>query len=138
MIKVAEDDLEYSDDSIWTFDGKPFTGIGVVELPGDGIRETQFESGVEHGGTKVWDSNGILREFLPCFRDTLHGISLRYDANGEIEVAERYEYGVRVSEGVPDSKGCLSWTTVLEEGSPLARVRQKYAEELEWPPISSD
>ena len=88
---------------IYTINGKPFTGIGIVyhsnqNNPFDLSKfktRTTFKQGRENGPIEWFYKNGQLRSRKNCINGKLHGLWELYHKNGQLHLKTNYKNGKR-------------------------------------------
>ena len=69
---------------LYTFEGKPFTGVGVSKHPnGQKWWEVTYKDGKKHGLSTMWHENGQKRSEITLNDGKLHGLSTTWHENGQ-------------------------------------------------------
>jgi hypothetical protein len=105
---VNFDDLLDEGNGIYTYEGRPFTGI-AREFYSDGkVRcESQFIDGHQEGVSKEWYENGQLAFDGVYLGDGLHGLSREWHPNGQLREESLCEYGICIESTEWDENGVL-------------------------------
>ncbi|MCG9768450.1 hypothetical protein L1D59_07490 [Pseudoalteromonas piscicida] len=128
MKKINDDLLDVSDQMVYLYDGKPFTGVGVEESDGRLISETHYLDGMQHGTSKEWFPSGALNIETEFVKSVRHGVSREWFDTGEQQSYTLYEFGIVVEQKVWSEKGELLKDYKLLESDPgfeLLELRRK-------------
>lgn len=107
MIRVNEDELEYTDELIYTWQGKPFTGIGYEHLRTGERIEVSYLDGRQTGIAREWYPDGTLKSEEHYVNGSKHGICQEWFKNGQLKTEAFYEFSIRVKEKIWNEKGEL-------------------------------
>ena len=129
MIRVDEDELEYTDESIYIWQGKPFTGIGYECLPnGALISEVSYVDGIQRGIAREWYSSGQLHVEEHYFDGSKHGEYHEWFENGQLKTETVYEFSILVKKKVWDEKGSLVKEFEISESDSLYSTLKVFRE----------
>ncbi|GLR69182.1 toxin-antitoxin system YwqK family antitoxin [Agaribacter marinus] len=118
MIRVAEDQIDVTDEMVYLYESKPFTGISY-ELDDDVlISEISYKEGSLHGASKSWYSDGTPYTEEYYVDGGLHGMKIEWFKNGLKKSEACYEYGIVVKKNDWNSTGDLIKEYVLRETDP--------------------
>lgn len=117
--RIDEEHLDFNEDHLTCYKGKPFTGVGYVSFENDlGLEyETNYQDGHEHGLKRKWFSPGKLEYEAGMFRGMGHGRQKTWHPNGQLKEDALVEYGIVLKGKIWDEKGNLIEENELEEGS---------------------
>src|SRR5262245_39507963 len=119
MIKVSTDDIEFTDDYTYLWNGQPFSGIGIeLDEVGTLVSETEFQDGMQHGTTRSYYPSGRVKREAQFENNTLHGFLRDWAEDGLLEREEEYERGVCIRRKLRDQAGELSLCYELNENDP--------------------
>lgn len=128
MLRVKDEDLDYSDDQVCIFQDKPFSGVSY-EMDGDFlIGETTYLNGLRHGLSASWYPSGskfIVEDFVNNYR---HGKSFEWFESGAIKSETAYEYGIVLNIIIFDESGTIVKNYELlasDEGYNILTMRRK-------------
>lgn len=129
MIRVDEDTLEYTNESIYMWQGKPFTGIGYECLPnGDLISEVSYVDGIQRGIAREWYSSGQLHVEEHYIDGSKHGECREWFENGQLKIEAVYEFSILVKQKMWDEKGRLVKVFEIDEGDSLYSTLKVFRE----------
>src|SRR5947209_8734978 len=95
MQKVNLDDLLYEDDTTYSLDGVPFSGIACEYFPNGRVRsEIQFVNGHQEGIARDWYENGQMRSEAEYLGDGHHGLSKEWHPNGQLRKQSVCKFGI--------------------------------------------
>lgn len=118
MIRVEEDQVDVTDEMVYLYESKPFTGISY-ELDNDVlVSEISYKEGVLHGVSKSWYPCGYPLSEEYYENGGLHGIKKEWFENGKIKSEAKYEHGIVVQKNDWNSTGDLIKKYVLLETDP--------------------
>jgi len=117
--RIEEQYLEYDENHLICYKGKPFTGIGYYPFD-DGLGlayEVHYQDGHEHGLKRKWHSRGQLEYEIPMLRGMGHGIITMWHPNGQKKEVIHAEYGITWHRITWDEQGNIIDEFKLEKGS---------------------
>lgn len=125
IIRINFDELDFTDDLINTWNGKPFTGI-AFEYNGQGklISEVSFVDGIEHGIARDWYPSGQLKKETYLMWGGLHGVSREWFENGRLKSEAYGEYAILIKRKIWDEDGNLILDKHISENDPLYKILQ--------------
>jgi antitoxin component YwqK of YwqJK toxin-antitoxin module len=94
--RVEEQYLDYDENQLTCYKGKPYTGIGYYSFD-DGVGvayEVNYQDGHEHGLKRKWFSRSKLEYEYPMFRGMGHGRQKTWHPNGQLKEDAIVEYGI--------------------------------------------
>jgi antitoxin component YwqK of YwqJK toxin-antitoxin module len=107
-LRVHLDELDFDDEQLMIWKGKPFTGVGVEFFPAGLLRsEVYHVDGVEHGPKREWYSSGQLKDEANIWQGGLHGYKRIWDEKGRLISEELGELGIGIAEKRWDEQGRL-------------------------------
>jgi antitoxin component YwqK of YwqJK toxin-antitoxin module len=107
-IRVLYDDIDYTDDDLYVYDGKPFTGIGFeIEQDGTVVSELEFVQGKLHGMSRGFYSSGQLEEETPYVNGLKHGVEREWFESGVLRREAILEFDVLMRSKVWNEEGKL-------------------------------
>jgi antitoxin component YwqK of YwqJK toxin-antitoxin module len=91
MLRVQEDDLEWDDNNLPSYQGEPFTGESVETMP-DGrlLSLTTYVDGLDEGPFRVWSGDGVLVVEGTSRRGRPVGVSREWYPNGAPKIEREY------------------------------------------------
>ena len=60
MLRIADGELDITDDLVVYWQGKPFTGIAYEHGARKALGEIEYKNGIQHGFTRTWSESGQL------------------------------------------------------------------------------
>ncbi|BBO32891.1 hypothetical protein PLANPX_2503 [Lacipirellula parvula] len=110
-MQVFYDQLEYSNDHIYLFNGLRFTGT-AVEFYANGtlLSELHFEAGLQHGITREYHPAGTNKLEVPYVHGLRHGIEREWHDDGTVYREMEFAYDVLMNSRTLTRDG-----TLLEE-----------------------
>lgn len=90
------DDLSYDADLVYFYQGRPVTAVVYDGDPEEGYAETEFRDGLQNGKSVITEAAGSVSEVAWYRQGMLHGINRKFRADGTLESATGYEYGVPI------------------------------------------
>ncbi|WP_406642520.1 toxin-antitoxin system YwqK family antitoxin [Amycolatopsis sp. WGS_07] len=126
---VPDAELEFDSDLIFTYQGRPFSGVAYEESQTLGRSEVSYCEGVQEGLARDWYPSGILKAETRFARNDRHGRYSEYDESGNLVEEGLCEYGILVrrtrfdSDGNAVSSFAIDHTTDL--GGMLDRLRRE-------------
>jgi hypothetical protein len=114
MIRVEEDDLEWDDNNLPSYEGEPFTGE-CIEVAADGrlLSLTTYVNGLDEGPFRAWSGDGVLVVEGTSHLGRTIGVQREWYSTGALKVERNYgEYGVLLRYQQWDEDGNLieDWT----------------------------
>lgn len=93
--RVDYDDLDYTSEAIYVFEGTPFTGVGVETWEDGSVRcEISFLEGKEHGPARDFHRNGNLAGETVYVSGKRHGLEREWSADGRLVAESVHESGI--------------------------------------------
>jgi antitoxin component YwqK of YwqJK toxin-antitoxin module len=127
MQRVAAKELEYAEDGLYYFNGKPFTGTAIYYLKsGWENAEMEFRDGLQWGPAKEWYGPGIPMRDATFLNGALHGRAKEWHKNGQIAEDGEYEHGITLWEKKWDEQGNLESDYVLKESDSNFEMLKKF------------
>ncbi|HEY9842918.1 MAG: toxin-antitoxin system YwqK family antitoxin [Candidatus Sericytochromatia bacterium] len=136
MERVNGDELSMSSDYVYSWRGRPFSGIGYEkDSQGRLVGEITYLDGAQHGPTRIWfPESGELRSETHYRHNSRHGLQREWYKGSEGEALKsetEYEYGIVVRSRSWDLDGELAEDYVLTPDNPqyqtLELLRQRHA-----------
>lgn len=128
--RIDEEHLDFNEDHLTCYKGKPFTGVGYVSFENDlGLEfETSYQDGHEHGLKRKWYSQSKLEYELHMLRGMGHGIQKFWHPNAQLKELINAEYGITLNRKTWDEKGILIDQFELQEGTTNHRLLIRFRE----------
>jgi antitoxin component YwqK of YwqJK toxin-antitoxin module len=130
QLRVRDELLDYDEELNYTYEGKPFTGVGYDEVPGFGISEISYSGGFQEGSARDWYPSGKLKSETFYKANMRHGSNREFREDGNVVLEEQYEYGVLVRSVRRGDGGKVVADFEISEGSPgwdeLRSRRQRF------------
>ncbi len=119
MNRVNTDDIEFTNDYTYLWQGVLFTGIGF-ELGQDGtlISEMEFSDGIQFGKTRTYHPNGLVNVETDIKYGVCDGFVREWDVTGILVCEEEFEKGICLKRKEREWKGELVQTYELTEADP--------------------
>ncbi len=135
-MRINHDDLDYTDELIFEWQEKPFTGI-AYELEDDTLQsEISYIDGVQQGITREWYLSGQLKIECLYKNGSLHGYYREWFKNDQMKTDRLYELAVLVRKKDWDVNGVLLEDFEIDEQhqqySLLEKLRHAYKDKPEW------
>jgi hypothetical protein len=108
QLRVRSEQLDYNEDGLYCYEGKPFTGIEVFEKNGWLQGEHELRQGVKWGRQRSWHRPGVPEEEAECAWGGYHGSVRKWHWNGQLALEGDYEHGIRVRAKEWDEEGKLT------------------------------
>lgn len=110
MIRVIEDDLDWDDDNLPSYQGKPFTGESVETMPdGQLLSLATYVDGFPDGPHRVWGAGGVLVGEGTSRRGRPIGVQRQWYPNGTPKVESEYaENGEMIRYRAWDKEGAIT------------------------------
>lgn len=107
-LRVHLDELDFGDEQLMVWKGKPFTGVAIEYFPDGKLQsEVPHIDGLEHGLKRAWYPSGQLRKEANLWYGSLHGHLREWDEQGRLISEMIGELGVGVAERRWDEQGRL-------------------------------
>ncbi|WP_299589485.1 hypothetical protein [uncultured Microbulbifer sp.] len=126
--RISEDQIDFSDEMVCLYKGKPFTGVVFDEDAGQVIGETQYKDGMLDGITRTWFRNRQLRSESCFVENRRHGPDKEWYESGVMKSDTMYEHGIIVKKVDWDLDGKIIKSYELMEDDPgfeLLELRRK-------------
>lgn len=104
-LRVPDELLDYDEESIYTYEGERFTGIGYADVPGHGLSEISYVDGVQDGPARDWYVSGQLRYEANYKRNVRHGSTRQFREDGSLVSESVYDDGLLVRSVTVDADG---------------------------------
>ncbi len=132
-LRVPDDELDYDENLIYTWNGELFTGVAFEEGPGGVLSEVSYVNGAQQGPSRDTGPDGRLVGEDTYYENARHGLSREFDAEGRLVRAAWYEYNILVRSADVDESGELVWHDEVVPGSAEADLLDRWRRELSWP-----
>jgi antitoxin component YwqK of YwqJK toxin-antitoxin module len=134
MIRVNFDNLDYTDEGLHVWQGKPFTGIAYENFPnGQRQSEVTFIDGIKNGTTREWYPSGHLETEQHIVHGSKHGECREWFENGQLKIETTYEFGILVRKKVWNETGELVQEFEITEHDNLYSVLQTFRKTRGYP-----
>lgn len=108
MICINMENLEYTDEGIYTYQGIPFCGFGIEYYENGQLQsEISYRDGIENGITREWFSNGQLECENQIVNGGKHGRCQEWFESGRLKNDSLYEFGILTKKKQWDETGKL-------------------------------
>ncbi len=107
-LRVSSENLEYTEDGLYFYEGKPFTGVEVFEENGWIQGEHELRQGLKWGLQRSWYRPGVREEEAECAWGGYHGSVRKWHWNGHLALDGEFEHGIRVRVKEWDEDGKLT------------------------------
>jgi antitoxin component YwqK of YwqJK toxin-antitoxin module len=95
MMRVNTDEIEFTNDYGYRWNGRPFSGVGLeFNSNGTVCCENEFQNGMQHGTTRTVHPTVLVHSEEHCECNTLYGFLRIWNEDGVLEREEEYERGV--------------------------------------------
>lgn len=118
MLRVTEDDLDYSDEQACLYMGEPFSGVAYEELSGTQISEVLYKDGAREGIARFWYPSGVLSAEERYAGNTRHGLCAEWFEDGSCKLQAMYEHGVLVRKTEWNASGVITKQYELNSSDP--------------------
>jgi len=118
QLRIPDDEIDFSDDLIYFYAGKRFTGVSYDDVPGYGLSEITYLDGLQEGPARDWYASGQLKSEANFHRNVRHGVSREWAESGELQKEDLYEFGVHVRSHVFGDCGEVTVAFELSDESP--------------------
>jgi antitoxin component YwqK of YwqJK toxin-antitoxin module len=123
MNRVNADEIELTNDYVYLWDGRPFTGIAFeLDDHENIVSEIEFRNGLQMGTTRAYYPKGRLKREAQYENATLHGFARDWNEEGLVTSEEEYERGICIRRKTRDSTGNLSISYELKETDPQFEI----------------
>jgi antitoxin component YwqK of YwqJK toxin-antitoxin module len=124
MLRVADDELELSDDYlVMLYKGKPFSGVAYENYPDGSLRsEVEFKDGQASGITREFSPSGVLIGEKATAINAYHGSVREWYPSGQRKTEGTYEYGICLWKKEWRETGELDCDYVLSRSDPLYKI----------------
>ncbi len=120
LTRAPYDDIEFSDDRRYFYEGRLFTGVGVELTKGGVLRsEIEFLNGLQHGWARGYYLNGQISVEIPYDNGLRDGVEKKWFENGRHRLENRFERDVLLSSRRWSEDGCLEDEFVRPEDDVL-------------------
>jgi antitoxin component YwqK of YwqJK toxin-antitoxin module len=125
MSRVNTDDIEFTDDYRYMWNGLPFSGIGF-DAGEDGtlLSEMEFREGILDGMARDFYPSGCVKSESQYRNNTLDGTVREWSQEGILQRVETYERGICIRRQVRDESGQLTLNYELDENDPQFELLQ--------------
>jgi antitoxin component YwqK of YwqJK toxin-antitoxin module len=128
-ITVQYDDLHYTSEGLFKYDGIPFTGSGVQHSENGALWcEVHFVDGHEHGMARDYFPSGKVKCEIPYFRGVMHGSKREWFEQGGLKKQCELVYGVLMESTEWTADNVVVEHFVRDPGDMLAKIAEKRRE----------
>jgi hypothetical protein len=132
-MKVQYDNLEYTTEGVFFYQGIPFTGCAVDDSV-EGLYSTgTFLDGREHGVAEIRGVNGNLLEEIPYFMGFQHGIRRKWLSDGTLVSVQEIEYGMLMKEFSRDNQKGMVLVYERPQSDVIYKQVLEMREKRQWP-----
>jgi antitoxin component YwqK of YwqJK toxin-antitoxin module len=125
---INEDELEFDGDQT-TYNGRPFTGVGLLQYPNSRPkREVKYVNGFEEGPCREWYPNGQLKRDWFAVRGQAHGRVTEWYENEKRKSVGEYEHGVELRYDEWSDTGQLLVSREIDKASELFKYLEQVRE----------
>ncbi len=134
-IRLQQNELEFTNDHLAFWKGKPFTGV-IYDLHKNGKTwsEMSYVNGYQEGLTREWSESGNLLTTENWRSGYLHGIKQEWFIHGSQKRKAIYEFGILVNNKEWDDSGSLVQNFKISQKdlsySLLITIRKEHNEKL--------
>ncbi|WP_164887365.1 toxin-antitoxin system YwqK family antitoxin [Hahella sp. KA22] len=126
MSQIDESLLEFNDDDLLVFEGKPYTGETFLNYAGGNIkRAMSYDNGLPSGCCKEWYESGQLKREWLAVRSQGASEEKQYYENGVTLSIRLTEHNIETSYEKYNESGELVEQRKLEANSPMAKVLER-------------
>lgn len=126
-MRVPIDELDYSDQHIYLYEGQPFTGIAYEALPdGQVVAEESYVDGGLKGPSREWYPTGELKSEVYYKSGAPHGKCREWYQHGILKLECLYEYSIIIERKEWDENGKLVKEYRIKENDPSMEILEKF------------
>lgn len=127
MIRIPEEELDYTVQGHYFHQGRPFTGIAyLLDDTGRLEGEQEFRDGYQWGVGRGWFTSGQMEYEEHLSQGLAHGLRREWDEEGRLAAEEMYELGTRLWGNRWDADGNLIEQFRLSEADPAFEMLETY------------
>lgn len=135
MERVPEDDLDFDEDLIFTYQGKRFTGIGYETSPDGGLSEVMYVDGMQDGVGRDLYPDGSVKYECHYKANLRHGTIREYSPDHRLTLEAVFGYDILLVKKAYDETGRLSDMFELQPGGPEYALYRRREQRLHWPSV---
>jgi antitoxin component YwqK of YwqJK toxin-antitoxin module len=133
-MSVQYDDLWYTNEHIFEYQGRRFSGVTEDRFPGGELScRVTFLNGKEHGIAEEFYRSGKRMARRPYVNGAVHGTDIEWHENGQVKVERQVERGLLLRSQTFDESGNLIDEYIRPENDPMMEILRTWRDN---PPTS--